>query len=451
MLVKKQPEGMICKKKPSIVVDTAAFLVPDSILGAREDIAAMDVGPWFSKGSPKRYYLFNKEDSLCFEVVVELDCNDKKVTSAYRNIGTKKTGPLREAISDISSIHCVKRYYSYLKSEPEFQRQIISVSDCSGEDLPARLLHCYFKDGKKRPVRLQPHGNAKQSGKVYNRTQPSTLRAMASLSASQEPRHVYEKTLQAAGGAFSSTTSTQEPRDYQQIYNLKRSNRREGIPSANKSRIDDEMFMVMTQAQEGTSGQEEAFVRDIRFSDCPSGVNYLDQHLVDINRFCVDVPSPSILSIDPTFNLGRFFVTPMTYKNKSIIKSDGSHPIVLGPMLVHHKKTFDTYHFFASNLVSKEKRIRNVHCFGTDDEEALVNAFISEFDEASIHLLCFNHMKQNFKEKWRVVHLPEGTREIISEDIFGSDDKKGLVDALDTAKFDIMVEEKKKKWDELEV
>jgi hypothetical protein len=39
-----------------------------------------------------------------------------------------------------------------------------------------------------------------------------------------------------------------------------------------------------------------------------------DQQLCDLARFCLGNPS-SVLSIDPTFNLGPFYVTPITYQS----------------------------------------------------------------------------------------------------------------------------------------
>ena len=38
------------------------------------------------------------------------------------------------------------------------------------------------------------------------------------------------------------------------------------------------------------------------------------QQLADLEHFCTASPS-SVLSVDPTFNLGPFYVTPTTYHN----------------------------------------------------------------------------------------------------------------------------------------
>lgn len=39
-----------------------------------------------------------------------------------------------------------------------------------------------------------------------------------------------------------------------------------------------------------------------------------DQQLTDLERFCTRDPF-GIIGIDPTFNLGPFYVTPITYQN----------------------------------------------------------------------------------------------------------------------------------------
>jgi len=52
---------------------------------------------------------------------------------------------------------------------------------------------------------------------------------------------------------------------------------------------------------------------------------------------------------------------------------------MIGPTLVHYKKSFQTYLFFASSLVGLKKELDHLHAFGTDGEKALFDAFSHEF------------------------------------------------------------------------
>ena len=66
-----------------------------------------------------------------------------------------------------------------------------------------------------------------------------------------------------------------------------------------------------------SSGGETAFVR----SECapePMCILATDQQLVDMERFCTGDAS-SVLSVDPTFNLGTFYATPTTYHVETVI------------------------------------------------------------------------------------------------------------------------------------
>ena len=86
-------------------------------------------------------------------------------------------------------------------------------------------------------------------------------------------------------------------------------------------------------------GTEEEFVRAVEAAPEPMCVLATIQQLSDMERFCTGEES-SVASIDPTFNLGPFSVTPITYHNLLVKTTrNGNHPILLGPVLVHQTKT----------------------------------------------------------------------------------------------------------------
>ena len=56
------------------------------------------------------------------------------------------------------------------------------------------------------------------------------------------------------------------------------------------------------------------FIRDIKTSPEPAVVLADNQQVVDLSRFCASSFEFGILTADPTFCLGEFDVTPITYR-----------------------------------------------------------------------------------------------------------------------------------------
>ena len=177
-----------------------------------------------------------------------------------------------------------------------------------------------------------------------------------------------------------------------------------------------------------------------------------DQQLTDIEGFCTG-DSTSVLSIDPTFNLGPFYVTPTTYHNLLVTTKSSNHPILLGPVLIHQTKIFCPFHYLASTLVRLNPRLTNLKSFGTDGEPELIKAFSICFPNA-VHLRCANHLRQNVKDKLRTLDIPQGVWKEFLADIFGkqvgSHFEHGLVDASSEAEFLSSLENVEGRWNNLE-
>lgn len=94
-------------------------------------------------------------------------------------------------------------------------------------------------------------------------------------------------------------------------------------------------------------------------------------------------------------------------------RDTNTSPLFIGPMLIHKRMDFSTYHYFASQLISLCPSLTHIRSFGTDGEKALYEAFSATFPEA-VHVRCFNHFKANVEEKLKDLH---GRHEIIA-DIF---------------------------------
>ena len=74
-----------------------------------------------------------------------------------------------------------------------------------------------------------------------------------------------------------------------------------------------------------------------------------DTQLLDMVKFGTREEEFCIVTIDPTFNLGDFDVTPVTYRHL-LLESNRSQkpPVFIGPLFVDYRKTFQTYMNFAS-------------------------------------------------------------------------------------------------------
>ena len=103
------------------------------------------------------------------------------------------------------------------------------------------------------------------------------------------------------------------------------------------------------------------------------------------------------ISVDPTFNLGQFYVTPITVRNQYLRNSEGSLACMTGPLLVHYKKTCFSY----LQLFETIKRLMpgyQPQYIGTDGELELIKAIDTAFPHA-IKLRCYGHIEKNVMQK----------------------------------------------------
>ena len=91
--------------------------------------------------------------------------------------------------------------------------------------------------------------------------------------------------------------------------------------------------------------------------------------------------------------------------------------MMIGPMFIHQRKEFKTYHFFASSLVSLNPLLGGLHSYGTDGEKALSNAFHTVFSRAS-HIQCFLHFRGNLDAKLKKLCIPKPSRIEFLRDVF---------------------------------
>ena len=118
------------------------------------------------------------------------------------------------------------------------------------------------------------------------------------------------------------------------------------------------LYVVMEQCK--CAEKNDKFVQDVTCAPELIAVITSDQQLNDLVRFCCEPFEFGALGIDPTFNLGEFSVTPVVYRHLIVQNAAGRSPIMLGPMLVHHRKEFRSYNYFLSILVGLNQEAVNV-------------------------------------------------------------------------------------------
>ncbi len=219
-------------------------------------------------------------------------------------------------------------------------------------------------------------------------------------------------------------------RDQIQIKNIRRKS---------TTREDNALHAVMLECKL-VQGKAAAFVRDVKAAPQPMAVCYADWQLRDLERFCTNPAEFCVLSVDATYNLGDFYVTPVSYKHLMLedIRS-GAPPLIPGPVLVHQQMKFASFNYLASVMVEGNKKLRNLQAFGTDGVTNLSEAFGHNFPFA-LSLRCFIHFERNLKEKLLDLGVPKNVADEFVGDVMGSRQggtyQEGLVDCTTVDEFD---------------
>ena len=282
---------------------------------------------------------------------------------------------------------------------------------------------------------IQPHGNSKDKSPYYP-TLPSTCHVIKSEATRCGPKQAVSRVTAQVGGVMSITSPGQLPRNERQMKYFAK------VSKSNPNAVD-ELYSVMYEAKQ----QDSSFIRDMKVLPEPAIILCSDYQLDDLIRFGCSDKEHCVVTVDPTFSLGSFEVTPITYRHLMLeCRRSGKSPICLGPILIHYKKT---YLFFTSSLVGMRKNLRNLKAFGTDGEECLAEAFSHDFPSAT-HLVCQIHKRRNIETKLKNLNFPVDMRGVILDDIFGKQVSgtyyMGLIDSVNEVQFHSKLEILQRKW-----
>jgi len=147
---------------------------------------------------------------------------------------------------------------------------------------------------------------------------------------------------------------------------------------------------------------ESEFFQAVQAAPQPLCVLATDLQLKQIQFCCTDL---SILSVDPTFNLGEFYIMPVVLLHKAFVsKQTGKLPVFLGPILIHQRMNTEAHSYFAHQLQILLPPLHDIKAFGTDGEQALVNTFENASPNA-VHVHCLKYFRDNIESKLKSVNL----------------------------------------------
>ena len=261
--------------------------------------------------------------------------------------------------------------------------------------------------GLKWDFKIKPHGNAK-GDTPFSRTAESARKLHEEISETATPKKKQQ------GGEIEARHTR-----YQISYYRRVDHKRDHV-----------LYSVMLECKLA-QGTQELFVRDVKAAPDPQCVLCFDWQVRDLERFLTHSDGFGILTVDTTYNLGQFSVTPTTHPHLMLEDvAFNKHPTMLGPVFVHQRMDFATFNYFAGTLVGLHKELVNVRAFGTDGLKSMIEAFSHSFPH-SLHLRCFIHFKRNIAEKLGI--LSSVAEEFLSGKRCGTMYEEGLVVPLLTS------------------
>ena len=199
--------------------------------------------------------------------------------------------------------------------------------------------------------------------------------------------------------------------------------------------------------------KEDKFIKSATFlKDGYHTVNYVDQMMKDIERFCVF--GKGILTIDSTFELcDGLWLTDTTYTNLSlVVAGTDRNPAFPGPSFWYFRKSRADFRRFAGELLIARPILADIRKIGHDFDKAQAGGNRDIFKSSS-HLWCTQHIKGRDAEQLRKLCCSEKDRRGILSDIYGTQNdlllQNGLADAEDALDFQVKLCSLKEPWEEI--
>ena len=386
--------------RPTRCQHNALFIIDRKQIANDEDVKADSLGVFKNCGT-KVTYLIRKNN-----VFMEVEKEEALGNNAY-------------------SLHVT--YFTH-KLYADFKRRISKLRSLSNLKWQADSLLLHYKfDRLEHNINVPPHPNATKHLSPYSRTQFSTMQTMKEDLSIMSPSKAHHKAIQEAGGPRNMNTASSLPRNPQQLYNL------------NRKEDKDEVYVSLEMSKDSD------FVRDSAPGPALRMMLGYPSQFKDLERFATNPDSFSIMSVDTTFNCGKFYVTPIVYENLHLkSRTLQKPPVMLGPVMLHAKKDEAAYSYLASQLRVHTTKLDQTIALGRDGDDAIGNAFYKFFPNTK-QILCKRHIENNIKAELQSRKFPEFQHEFILQQIFSI-----LTDCKTAAEFDCQLDELMPQWDDVE-
>ena len=117
-----------------------------------------------------------------------------------------------------------------------------------------------------------------------------------------------------------------------------------------------ELYTVMLQAH--LEDMDKKYSQDIKTYPEPGLMLANDRQVNGLARFCCDPFKFCVITVDPTFCLGDFDVTPTSYHHL-LLESvrTGKPPVIIGPTLLQYKRVISDIPVFCIIIGWTEERV----------------------------------------------------------------------------------------------
>lgn len=330
--------------------------------------------PYYEKGRGSVYstlfdILMRVKEPVCTEVPLQVMENASFLVDLdYISVDRNVRGDIldlkitRQKRNDAEFIMVVKHYHHHDK-EAKYHKRLSFLYVSKWQRHRLVLLQYYYEEEEVQ-LKLKQHGNSKNSNEPYVRTRPSAIQELKETVSSRkwQPREVFFESVRRKDGLEFCRSKSELPRNAKQVSNALASSATSFEPSIHQSRD------ILLEATEKCKSKD-GFVREVDGAPEPVAFLATDRQLKDIELYCAQEGSFSILGVDATLN---FSVTPTTYRPLKIYTvRTGKPPVFLGPLLVHQSKTEQTYRYLGSAMKRFNPHTGQLKAFGTDGERAL--------------------------------------------------------------------------------
>lgn len=382
VVVNNVNHSKVCTRHPLCVQEHGVFVIRRSAVKHRDDWLDTDLRSFANKRQSGRAFKVEGEEVIStrqwprrVEERFQLEDDEYLVLSTYWRHAKYK---------DFSPITTV-------------------VSQKHNKELDLVLLQYYFQ-GDEHHISPKKHPSSKPP---FIPTSSSTRNSIVEkVKKPMGPSTIYDQVFQELGGMMGAEAVVHTPRNISQIKNM-----RPKLPR--KCNDDDEFSSLLTFTKE----KGQSCLRGFQWTPATRIVYAEDWQMVKIMQNCCQVNSASVLSIDTTFNVGKFYVTSTTYQNRNFINQRTARCSNLpGPALFHVCQDESQFFYFSYTLLEVNYGFEKVR-FIEGDRDKAQKGFLKPLKGVT-YLPCKKHLQENMKAKMQSLQL-SGTEK--NNYVFGND------------------------------